>query len=212
MFKVAAVASVLFLVTVLSMGCHRSSSSADNLSTTPTNPSTPATPKKTFVILQDFTGDLKTEGAGTNGVDGADKLCQADSQSSGGTYKAMVVDGVNRVACTTADCGGGSSEHVNWVFAANTVYKRIDGTTVVGTTNSKGLLEFPLDNEWITQGYDLWTGMNSDWTTAANNCSGFTSSAGQGKVALTGLSSVGVNSYNTYACNYYGTAILCVEQ
>src|SRR5690606_20294444 len=58
-------------------------------------------------------------------------------------YKALLVHGTERVACTTAQCSGCASEHVDWVLSPNTHYLRADGVTLVGTTNDLGLWSFP---------------------------------------------------------------------
>lgn len=178
------------------------------------NPAQPvvSSPKKVFVIQQDLSGDLKTEGSGSNGPDGADKLCQADSQSSGGTYKAMLVDGVNRVACTSANCAGGVSEHVDWVLKPSTEYRQIDGSTVIGTTNSAGLFAFPLSNVVSTQSSFLWTGLQADWRGDSQNCGGFASTSGSSRTGSSNATTDTTISWNLTACNYYGTTILCVEQ
>ncbi|MBX3020547.1 MAG: DUF1554 domain-containing protein [Bdellovibrionales bacterium] len=166
-----------------------------------------------FIILSDQSGNLKSAGAGSTGPEGADNLCQADTQSTGGTYKALLVDGTNRVACTTANCSGGVSEHTGWVLARNTKYLRADDETIeIGTTNNVGLFEFPLTNSWSALGYDIWTGLNADWTVAADTCSGFTDSNVNGKVGSASQPDSSSISGSIYPCNYYGTTILCVEQ
>ena len=45
------------------------------------------------------------------GVAGLDANCAADANkpSGGGTYKALVSNGTNRRACTTASCSGGTN-------------------------------------------------------------------------------------------------------
>lgn len=173
---------------------------------------TPTVPKKMFIILQDLDGDLKTFGAGTNGINGADKACQNDSQSSGGTYKALMVDGLHRIACTTANCSGGTNEHLDWVLKPNTEYRQIDGTTVIGKTNAKGIFDFPLQDIFSTSAYFLWTGIQSDWTADTNNCSRFESTAGNARTGSSNATDGTAISWNLTACNYYGTTILCVEQ
>lgn len=201
---------VIFLILgflVVLAGCNNGSSGG----AAPTPP--PAVSiKKTFIYGMDLTGDLKTNGNGATGVDGADKLCQGDAQSSGGTYKALVVDGVHRVACSTANCSGGISEHIDWVLQPNTKYVRIDGTTEIGTTDSKGLLQFPLANEFIFQSYDLWTGLNTNWTTSSDNCSGFASDQTFGQTGYSNTKDVEAISNRNYVCSYYGISIMCVEQ
>jgi hypothetical protein len=198
-----------------SLGCSGGSSGTNAGGSSGGGGTTPTVPiKKVFVLDHDTSGDLKTEGGGSSGPDGGDRLCQADSQSSGGVYKAMVVDGVQRVACTTADCSGGTGEHVDWVFASNTKYVRADdGVTEIGVTNDKGLFDFPLTNEWAVSGVDLWTGLNGDWTTATHTCSGYTSSgAFYSTIGHPSAKDASAISASTYSCSYYSTTLLCVEQ
>ncbi|MCE9500629.1 MAG: DUF1554 domain-containing protein, partial [Leptospira sp.] len=108
------------------------------------------------------------------GISGADSKCNSDPNIPTGAtpYKAFIVDGTNRVACTTANCAGGNSEHIDWVIRPDTNYVRSDGATLIKKSDSNGIFNpFPLVNSVtsITSGY--WSGMLSDWTTAvANHC------------------------------------------
>ncbi|TGL69769.1 DUF1554 domain-containing protein [Leptospira kmetyi] len=119
------------------------------------------------------------------GIAGVDNNCSTDGNkpSGGGTYKALITDGVNRRACTTASCSGGTSEQINWVLKPNKEYRRKDGTTIIGTTTANGIFAFPLTNSVeilanivITNG--IGTGMNADWTSNANDCSDWSTNAG----------------------------------
>lgn len=51
-------------------------------------------PKRVFVTSNSFSGDLKTAGGGTSGLDGADRLCNgaATEAGLGGTWKAWLSD------------------------------------------------------------------------------------------------------------------------
>lgn len=128
--------------------------------------------KKIFVTSDTTRGDI-------DGIAGADDFCESDANYPGtGTYKALIVDPEgDRVACTTANCDGGLGEHVNWVLAANTEYRRMDGVTVIGTTNSSGLFPFPLENEIGVGSKFVWTGLKDSpaWVADGDNsCSGWT--------------------------------------
>ena len=47
----------------------------------------------------------------------ADQKCSDDvDKPSTGTYNAMVVAGTTRRACSSANCGGGTGEHIDWVL------------------------------------------------------------------------------------------------
>lgn len=134
-----------------------------------------------------FISETNTQGSFT--IPDADSICQNDAHkpSGGGTYKAMVVLGTTRRACSTDMCGGGSSEHIDWVLAASTTYLNIDGDTI-GTTDSNGLLPATLTNAINSSAGYAWTGIeyevaveedkggmtNNRWLEAGNNCNGWT--------------------------------------
>ncbi len=128
--------------------------------------------KRIFVTAGSYSGNL-------GGVAGADAYCMSASNKPAGTstYKALIVDGSSRVACTTASCSGGTAEHVGWVLAASTPYYRTDCATWINTTNSNGLLSFGLTNPISTSNVGAWTGMNNTWRTTANTCGSWTSSS-----------------------------------
>lgn len=155
------------------------------------------------------------------GITGFDNQCQNDTNkpSGGGTYKALATDGVNRKACTTANCSGGTSEHIGWVLKPNKEYRRKDGTTVIGTTTANGVFSFPLTNSVeilanlvITNG--IVTGMNADWTSSANDCLDWTTNAG-GNSSTVGTWDVTNSSFiggaGTSGCSNVHM-LVCVEQ
>lgn len=120
-----------------------------------------------------------TDGSiGSGGVAGADTMCSntsdANHPNNGGSYKALIVDGANRIACTTDDCGGGASEHTDWVLAASTPYVRSNGSTAIGTTNSIGLFASALTNSISTTEGFTWTGLFATWTSASDDCTNWT--------------------------------------
>lgn len=148
-----------------------------------------------FATAATYDGDLRTAGGGMTGVEGADNLCalakdgeQPSLPGAGDEYRALLVDSVNRVACTTPDCGGGIAENVNWVLRANTTYKRPDGT-IVFITNASGIflmtagLNAPIDSagQW-------WTGLDNEWNDAGNSCSDWSGTAGSGFFGAGGVS------------------------
>jgi len=55
---------------------------------------------KTFVTSAEFTGDIRTAGGQLTAIASADALCMVDMNKPAGTsvYKALLVDGTNRVA------------------------------------------------------------------------------------------------------------------
>ena len=135
-------------------------------------------PKYIFVTTATSNGNL-------GGVTGADVKCAADAQAAGGgSFKALLVDGTARVACTSANCAtSGATEHKDWVLAAGQEYRRLGTTIVIGTTNSAGLFEAPLASAIsVDSGINWWTGFNPDYTDSGNNeqCGDWTNSIASG--------------------------------
>lgn len=159
--------------------------------------------KRLFVSAA-FSGNL-------GGVSGADTTC-------GAGYRALLVDGTFRFACTSANCAvGGTSEHVNWVLQPNRSYYRSDLTTFVFQTNANGVFPFGT----LTAVFDtaaaapngLWTGLNADWTTNTNNCSLWFAPIAMltGRSGLKNSTGAAAISNSMDACNLT-RRILCVEQ
>ncbi|MBE8418872.1 DUF1554 domain-containing protein, partial [Leptospira interrogans] len=122
------------------------------------------------------------------GISGADAFCQSHIPSNvpgTGIYKAMLVDGVNRVATTVGP--NSTVGQVNWVFKPNQKYQRAEDGAIVMTTNGSGMFDFAggarLENPFTqVKESGQWTGLNSDWTTWTSGgvpmtCSSWTSSA-----------------------------------
>lgn len=124
------------------------------------------TKKHIFITASTYLGDSLA------GINGADEKCMSDANYPGtGTYKALIADGVNRLACSSPNCStNGASEHVHWVLAPNTSYVQSDGSTDVGTTTSNGIFAFPVTNGFNNTLSIYWSGLNSDWTSSADNC------------------------------------------
>jgi len=155
------------------------------------------------------------------GIAGVDNNCATDPNkpSGGGTYKALVVDGVNRRACSTASCSGGVSEHINWILKPSKEYRRKDGTTIIGTTSSNGVFTFPLTNSVeilanlvVTNG--IATGLNADWTSNANDCLDWTTNLGGNSSTVGTWDSVSsglIGGVGTSGCSNTHMTV-CVEQ
>lgn len=152
------------------------------------------------------------------GIAGLDANCASDANkpSGGGTYKALVSDGTNRRACTTANCGGGAGEHISWVLKANKEYRRSNGTTVIGTTTANGIFTFPLTNSFqatITGTNAIVTGLNTDWTSNANDCTDWTTNGGGANMsfAVHDDPTSATLSVGFQACSNT-SKVVCVEQ
>lgn len=161
-------------------------------------------------------GDM---GGSPSGIVGADQRCPVG-------YKAMIVDGTNRRACTTANCAGGMAEHIDWVLRPNITY----------VTNPAGLTVFTADwnsvwnfagtpptggnfvNEIFNSSQATWTGLNGTWQVAnsgsdldcGNWGSAFVGDAG----AFGRTNGLGANAIfnSTSTCDDAGNYLYCVQQ
>ncbi|MDI7183908.1 endostatin-like outer membrane lipoprotein, LenD-like [Leptospira santarosai] len=168
-------------------------------------------------------GDLSFQGK--PGLYGADKRCNTNtfensvelSKIQGKTkpFKAMVVDGINRRASVTANQGDGQ---IDWVLKPNTEYRRTltNWGSLVGVTNSAGLFTFPLNSTWDHfEGNNIWTGLNSDWTGAPENCGMWMNPDANGRYGDSDSTTDGAISAGVSACDnsaFIDPEILCVEQ
>ncbi|TDP51151.1 uncharacterized protein DUF1554 [Bacteriovorax stolpii] len=165
-----------------------------------------STPLKLFVTSSTTTGNI-------GGIVAADSLCMADSNYPGsGVYKALIVDGSNRVACSSANCSGGSSEHVDWVLRANTQYQRVSDGATVGTTNANGIFSFPLTNS-LDASYTYWlfTGLTANWITNTGDCTNWSSTGGFGGFGLGDKTTIEAVYSNNGSCST-SVKLICVEQ
>jgi len=159
------------------------------------------------------------------GVSGADAICNNSvyKPACSGSYKAFLV-GTVRVACTTSNCGGGPSEHTDWVFTANTTYYAPDGTTSILTTDANALpatIHAQL-GDYLTPTYNNgshWSGLNGDWTNSGDDCSNWSDGTGGDTTELgdfgTSGSPASVTDYTSGGsknCDDSLSNILCVEQ
>jgi hypothetical protein len=180
-----------------------------NSTTTITN-----TTKYIFVTQATFQGNL-------GGVSGADTICQNEKENNFSSlagakseYKSLLVDGVARVACLTANCTSTIGNNTNWVLQPNSKYYRPD-EQLVFETNGAGIFVFgTLTNAFSTVGTDQWwTGLDTNWTTSGDDCSNWVSNAG-GVFALFGL---GENTNDSAISDFASTAcsnskkLLCVR-
>ncbi|MCE9600355.1 MAG: DUF1554 domain-containing protein [Spirochaetia bacterium] len=130
-----------------------------------------------------------------------------------GTYKALLVQTSVRLACTTANCSGGTSEHLDWVLKANTTYQRTTGVTVL-TTNANGIFVFgTLTNPISTGVAGWWTGINANWTfNGACTGNAWNSTAGNALYGDPNVSTSGALSAGPDGCTTTGSKLLCIQQ
>lgn len=156
--------------------------------------------------------------AGANAIAKADSLCNTDPAKPGAaTYKALLVDGVNRDAKTPVD----------WVLKPSTAYYRAHGDVLIGTTTAAaifGAAYQPLVNPVSTavtdadgglQAVEVWTGIGSasdfssgddcnDWSNLTNTYNAIVGLA----TATDGLAFAA----GGVGCFYFQFPIYCVEQ
>jgi hypothetical protein len=157
---------------------------------------------------------------GDAGIAGADAACSGSDDTynpgRGRTWKALLVDGVNRRACVTADCVGGAAEGIDWVFRPNTQYHAPAQLGVHVQTNAAAIVPVaslpavPLS----PRSSNPWTGLAVDWTVLREggvdfDCNNWSSQVGEGGVGWTG---VGVfHSGGRVLCSE-ARSLICVEQ
>jgi hypothetical protein len=158
-------------------------------------------------------GDM---GGSNPGIVGADQLCPSG-------YKAMIVDGANRRACTTANCvTSGLAENIDWVLRPNVTYVTNPAGLPIFTADWNSVWNFAgtaptggsLFNQISILSQPVWTGLTANWLVANSfgdlDCGDwFGGSDG----------AYGISDATTGALNNYGTAscaeskyLYCVEQ
>lgn len=156
------------------------------------------------------TGNTYTGNRG--GPSGADLTCMNDiaKPSSQTQWKALLVSTPQRTACTTGGCSGGAVENFNWVLKPNSTYRLLNGS-IVSTTNSSGIFNFPFTIAIGGAGAGTWTGLAGDWT-QSSNCSGWTvADSTLGAVGDAGDSSIVSMNWTNSQCST-GQLLYCVEQ
>lgn len=200
----------------------------DSANSTPQNSSTNDSTEETDIVeeinpcdtgrrifLTDSTFLASILGApGATSMDRADHYCNNDTNTPGdGSYKALITDGANRIACTSANCSTGI-EGTDWVLLTETTYCRTDGTTVIGTTNNNAVFDFDLENSLVDSVGQYFSGFNPDWTSSSSNCAGWTSTSGMAGNAGFGdlsLKDSQAISSGDFFCGSFGR-LVCVEQ
>lgn len=174
--------------------------------------------KRIFLTQSTTDGDFSALGGGTP-IENIDAFCASDGKNPdpGANWKAMIHSGASggrRGPCLTANCSGGVSEHVDWVLAPDTEYRRVDGVTIIGRTMpALGLFDFgagDLDASFASSGGTYWSGIGTDWT-EDSNCSKWINTGGVGQLGDAGATNIFAVSGPGFVCNA-DRAILCVEQ
>ncbi len=182
------------------------------LTPTPTATLTP-TPwpvKKVFVTSTTHTGDLKTAGSGSDGLDGANKLCQSKANAGGltGTYKAWLSSGTIS-----------ARDRLTHGLSA---YKKTDASGTVVANNwsdlTDGQLKSPINfnEKKIKQSgtISVWTNTKTDGSLAGSNSCGDWEKSGASYKSVYGsgefLSSLWTFRTSSSCNNSY--RLYCIEQ
>ncbi len=152
-------------------------------------------------------------GGNLGGITGADQKC-SDNKPIGSTsvFKAMIVLGSTRRACTTEYCSGGVSENQDWVLAANTSYCTSDFESKVFETNSAGIINGS-PSALASVETRAFTGLGDNWIGFGPNCTSWTSnSAGQqGRTGNAQSVDTSFFSLGSITCDN-NASLYCVEQ
>ncbi|MBX7056636.1 MAG: DUF1554 domain-containing protein [Leptospirales bacterium] len=170
--------------------------------------------KRIFVTAGTWNGQT------VGGIAGADAKCAADANKPAGpgVWRALMVESNlnTRIACTTANCGGGPGEHIAWVLAANQAYYRTNLTTALFTTDANGIFVFGAFTNAFGAAGTAWTGLNSNWTAQGVllECGQWASS---GPIIFGAFGSVTATngtalSNGSTSCNGATRNLICVEQ
>jgi trimeric autotransporter adhesin len=165
-------------------------------------PSVVSSGSKIFATSQTHSADFlhDTSLSGTTAIEKADNFCQTDSnRPDSGTYKAILVDGVNRDALVPLD----------WVLKPDTTYYQVDKNVQIGTTTSAALFGENLsadihDSFGVSGGNNsntstVWTGFGDgiSFTTGPLTCNGWSYGGSDGTYAPYGI------SYGTDGTEWY---------
>lgn len=143
-------------------------------------------------------------GSAVGGIPGADSGCQAEIPGglpTSSQYKAMLM------------AGGVREQNLDWTLHPSMEYRLQDGTTVVGTTNTAAVLDFPLTNAFAAF-FNIWTGFtrtNATTWTAGNDCGGWTAAALGAAGARNDTSANFVQNDPNRPCGS-AAALYCVQQ
>jgi hypothetical protein len=160
--------------------------------------------KRVFVTSGTWTGDLKTHGGGTDGLDGANKLCQmaATNAGLGGTWVAWLSDSTHDAKDRIADVGP---------------WYRVDGQMVFA--NKAALTGTPMVAINLTENGAMpggtaaipFTGTDNGGTKNANTCTDWTVNTGNGECGSATMNTAGWTQTGAFMCSI-AYSLYCFEQ
>jgi hypothetical protein len=164
-----------------------------------------------------------------NAIEEADQFCRKEKDLNFSTlsgtaieYKALIVQGIIRRACSTPNCSGGITESIDWVLKPDTTYYRSTASADIilfKTDLSVGVFKFiagnTLTNPFEVSGANfVWTGFGQNWTEANSsfgNCSDW-NNIGIGTVgALSSITATSLDDTLGQNCNALHR-LVCVRQ
>lgn len=165
----------------------------------------PCNPCRIFTTNSSFNGGL-------GGIAGADQKCSMDANKPiQGTFKVFLSDTVDRRACSTANCSGGETEHLDWVMKPNMTYVRASDNVTIGVTNNLGLLTSQT-NSASSSAITTWLGFNANWTTEpALHCSDWMDGTSGSVGTLQDQINIPIIGASSNLCDN-SHALLCIEQ
>jgi hypothetical protein len=163
------------------------------------------THKRVFVTKGVFSGDLKTEGAGATGLEGADNLCNdaASAANLTGTYKAWLSTSTVNAIDRMADVGP-------WHLVTGT--KVFDSKAALA---SNPLVAINVDEDGVTvSGFQVerpWTGTLANGTKDTDTCGNWESTSGSGMCGLATSTSATWTVNQSLPCSV-DYSLYCFEQ
>lgn len=156
-----------------------------------------------------------------NAISEMDQFCRTEKTNNFSTlpgdaieYKALVVNANNRRACSTANCNGGSSEHLDWVLKTGTDYYSASKVKIFTTLTSAGIVN-TIDQVLDSAGNEYWTGLTSDFReeSASLRCLNWSNATSiqNGKRGISNSTSLAFFSNSNALCNS-SQKLLCVRQ
>lgn len=181
-----------------------------------------------FVTTDSHDGDFNGDGAlanyyyassslDGNGIDEVDNFCMQQRDlyhpTFPGEFRAVISDGTNRRACSTANCSSGVLENINWVLGESKFYLQDDELTIIGETDVGGIFT-TLDDQTGMAGDEYWTGLAVDWTPSIDDCNNWADTGGTyngayGLGDVTTPAAIFSGSYATFVAG--GKKVLCVQ-
>ncbi len=150
--------------------------------------------RRVFVTSGAYTGDLKTSGGGTDGLDGADKICNAAAKGAGlpGTFKAWL-------STETTNAIDRMADGAPWFTEDD---KGVRTTAFINKTNMQTVPLTPLRLTELgkeTRAIHIWTG-TGDIGLKGDTCNGFTNASASTSPPAQGT--VGVGWLNRWGASW----------